>query len=816
MRGRLVLIAAVAAALLAPAAAHGATFTVTKQTDTADGACDADCSLREAVIAANATTNHDVIVLPAGAHTLTIDGPGEDAAATGDLDLTRNVSFRGAGSGAGGTTVDAGPIADRAFHVLGPSGEGDFQDLRITGGDGSGGAIRNDDGDVQIRRVAFDANIGTIIGEDGGAIVNAGPGTFSTPEMVVSDSSFTGNQAGGAGGAIQNLDEGRLTVVGSRFSGNRAGPTGLGSGGAIDNQGHGRLVIQRSTFSGNVAVRGGVLVNHEDASATVSDSTLTGHVLTPGTQSTGGAIFLQNDAVLTVLRSVIADNVAEDEAGGIYAQNDTTLLLVDSSVSGNRTQSTSATSGGGALDLRNQVVAVIDSSTISGNTSTRGGGGINYESEHPLLISNSTISGNRADTNGGGIRALGRANIAIESSTIAGNSAGGSGGGLANDLSPSFGTAARGAFSIQDTIVSGNVAAAAGQQCSDSSGLGFGSQGNNLDSGSECGFNVAGDVQNGSAALGALADNGGATQTHALLSGSQAVDAGSGGCPPVDQRDVPRPQQGGCDIGAFELTPPGAPPPPPPATVQTVPGPVQVVTAPAAGDPRPPFAPVSLADGLRDVDTGSGRVLTLELSCAEQQLPACLFELSGRTGSIPVASDRRAGSSQRRPRRRAVQLPSRALAVPSGQSRRIRVSLPRAVALELRRRGRVSLRLVIAQVRPDGSTATTRRSLVLRMPARSARVSRTGRVRVEALFPAGAAPGETATVELRRGSGRLGAARVRATPGRMRTVTVRLSRSALTALRRSRRVVAEVHVTYRDAAGRARTDRRRLTLLAPR
>jgi Ca2+-binding RTX toxin-like protein len=62
-----------------------------------------------------------------------------------------------------------------------------------------------------------------------------------------------------------------------------------------------------------------------------------------------------------------------------------------------------------------------------------------------------------------------------------------------------------------------------------------------------------------------LGNNGGPTRTHALVSGSPAVDAASTGCPPPakDQRGVPRPQDGNqdtsafCDIGAFERVPPG-------------------------------------------------------------------------------------------------------------------------------------------------------------------------------------------------------------------------------------------------------------------
>ena len=89
------------------------------------------------------------------------------------------------------------------------------------------------------------------------------------------------------------------------------------------------------------------------------------------------------------------------------------------------------------------------------------------------------------------------------------------------------------------------------------------SQGYNLESGTDCGFTGTGDLQNATANLDSLQDNGGPTWTHALLSpGSQAIDHipyetnGCGTTYTTDQRGYCRPFLSGssCDIGAYEYS----------------------------------------------------------------------------------------------------------------------------------------------------------------------------------------------------------------------------------------------------------------------
>ncbi|HZY41745.1 MAG TPA: choice-of-anchor Q domain-containing protein, partial [Anaerolineae bacterium] len=84
---------------------------------------------------------------------------------------------------------------------------------------------------------------------------------------------------------------------------------------------------------------------------------------------------------------------------------------------------------------------------------------------------------------------------------------------------------------------------------------------NNLieDSANACGLTngVNGNIIGQDPVLGALANNGGFTQTHSLLAGSPAIDTGTNtGCPATDQRGAVRPAGVRCDVGAFEYSPP--------------------------------------------------------------------------------------------------------------------------------------------------------------------------------------------------------------------------------------------------------------------
>lgn len=182
-------------------------LTVTKLSDSLDGACDSDCSLREAIQQANADSTRDEIVLPAGTLRLELFDPTttpEDANATGDLDILRDLTIRGAGAGL--TTIKSFlPISrpDRVIDVFGNGTDVELDDMTISGGVGDleGGGIRaRNDGLLQLNRVVVRDN--TVYGQ---AVLGYGGGVDKeSGQLVIQDSALIGNQGtqGGFGGGV--------------------------------------------------------------------------------------------------------------------------------------------------------------------------------------------------------------------------------------------------------------------------------------------------------------------------------------------------------------------------------------------------------------------------------------------------------------------------------------------------------------------------------------------------------------------------------------------------------------------------------------
>jgi len=277
------VVLAVWAALAAAPHAAAATFTVTRTDDPAPDLCVVgDCSLREAVLAANARPGGDTIVFPAGHFRLGIAGPGEDAAATGDLDLTKSVTITGAGARA---TVIDGMGLDRVFDIKGGTTVL-ISDVKITGGasrDSDSGAGIASNGTLTLVRNAIVGNHTTGSASGGGI-------DFSGPALTVTQSTIAGNTAYNGGGISFAH---ALTVTNSTISGNMAGGPGLnGDGGGISGSAGATALIKSSTISGNQAFNGDSSGAGFDApGVTLQNSIVAGNVSYETNQS---AAYLDN------------------------------------------------------------------------------------------------------------------------------------------------------------------------------------------------------------------------------------------------------------------------------------------------------------------------------------------------------------------------------------------------------------------------------------------------------------------------------------------------------------------------------------------
>jgi len=251
------------------------------------------------------------------------------------------------------------------------------------------------------------------------------------------------------------------------------------------------------------------------------------------TDNPGGAITNRGD--LTLRGSRVTGNHQLDRSlgwgsGVIY--NNGTLRLIDSTVSGNPAVDTHVVhnTGGGSM--------TVERSTISGHAVGRNSALYNNMDSAMTLI-NSTISGN----SGSGITSLG--DLTLSYTTIAGNALSG--------LYANSGPADPMHFRLENSIIENNGE----QDCSYQLGhsIVFDMRGRNLSDGS-CLFEYGGlftRPPEGDFFLADLADNGGPTQTRAILEYSLAIDNAEGPCPAVDQRGVGRPVGGACDVGSYEF-----------------------------------------------------------------------------------------------------------------------------------------------------------------------------------------------------------------------------------------------------------------------
>ncbi|HEX9931059.1 MAG TPA: choice-of-anchor Q domain-containing protein [Pyrinomonadaceae bacterium] len=357
----------------------------------------------------------------------------------------------------------------------------------------------------------------------------------------------------------------------------------------------GTLLITNSTSAGNLLISRNdtsrVFFVNSGANLTINGVTITRDNGTGTTNSVfmGVGAGIYNSGITILTNSIVSGNKASHNGGGIYNYYGATMTLTNSTVSGNW-------SGFGGGGISNNGTMTLTNSTISGNSSTIGGGIYNGAA---LTLTNSTVSGNKASSAGGGIinedtGATTSGITTLTNSTVSGNWSDNGGGiyiyyGTLNLTSvtvtqnqstkadctgcPGGITNFGGTANLNNTIVAGNTAANASAPPDLGAEVAAGSSFNLVGNGLGTTGISNGDAnsnQVGSSAspidprLGALADNGGATQTHALLFGSPALDKGNSFSLTTDQRGFARPVNlddatypnatdgDNSDIGAFE------------------------------------------------------------------------------------------------------------------------------------------------------------------------------------------------------------------------------------------------------------------------
>jgi hypothetical protein len=408
-----------------------------------------------------------------------------------------------------------------------------------------------------------------------------GPG----PRLTLQGLTLQAGRADGAGGAVLVLG-GSLTVIDCVFLDNVGSVAGLEmAGGAIYAAGGGAVTIVGSVFAGNRASNGGAVGVYDGAlvlvNSLVRDNQATGMDDSPGQAGSGGGVIVDGARPeVRVCGAVIADNQANTYGGGMLVlsrDGQGSVELDRTTVSGNRIPNHSPSKAGG-LFFEGMPVT-ITATTIAGNQA-RSDGGMFLGPGVVLAMTNSTIAGNTALSSlAGGVSMAPGVTGAIRNCTLAANRAPG-------ELAFAGAMVGGREVELANTIVWGSEVGQAYSpiSCMDALREGGGNlqwpierAGGDLDlPEAPCSPQVLA----ADALLGPLADHGGPTQTLVPLPGSPAVGRGSG-CPPVDQRGVPRREP--CTSGAVELLPSVGPDPPRPRP-PWLPGPQPPVS-------RPPHAP---------------------------------------------------------------------------------------------------------------------------------------------------------------------------------------------------------------------------------
>jgi hypothetical protein len=375
-------------------------------------------------------------------------------------------------------------------------------------------------------------------------------------QLTVQRMSFINARTTQSGAAINGVARVRLiTLINCSFDSCQTTSTGPDIGGGAMRIANGQHTqISGCTFN-NCAGSNGGAVNSLGSRLTIINSTFTSNsafgtgggadVGPTGQGGIGGAVYVDNVSnsgslmwQLSITGCTFDSNQANDHAGAVFGYTTpgkpSTTIIDRCTFDGNRVNGGHGQAGGmyslnGTLTLSN--------STFSGNQGTSNGGGVAIANSSSL-VANCTFQGNSAVL-GAGIH-NGAGNLSVINVTLAQNAASA----FAGALWAPLGTA-----TIQNSILSFNtgVNAAAGTQVNESCAGGANIQapvGNKPASSSGTTFTA-------NAMLGALANNGGTTQTMKPSAGSPVINlAGVTGAPLLDQAGNPR--NGAPDAGACE------------------------------------------------------------------------------------------------------------------------------------------------------------------------------------------------------------------------------------------------------------------------
>ena len=250
--------------ILFAAGARAEVFTVNKTADTNDGACDADCSLREAIAAA---ATGDVVQFA----TPPFNSPQTITLTLGALTITRSITILG--SGANLLTIGAGsgstPPTGRVFLISAAGSTVKLSGMSVFGGgfqppnsSERGGGILNESGTVYLTNLHIYTNAASV----GGGIYNSGT-------MHVLDSTIAGNLAleqTEGGGGIGN--GGTLTLTNTTISGN-----GGELGRDILNNG-GTITLTSSTIGSGASDNRPVIFNKQNTTMIIRNTIVAGGV----------------------------------------------------------------------------------------------------------------------------------------------------------------------------------------------------------------------------------------------------------------------------------------------------------------------------------------------------------------------------------------------------------------------------------------------------------------------------------------------------------------------------------------------------------